>query len=119
VMSAQPMQALYVAHKLGILKYIMPELEAAVGIAQNQAHAYDVFEHLVRSLQHAADKGWGMEIRLAALLHDIGKPPTRRWSDEKKDWTFHGHEVVGAKIARKILNELRFQKDTIDTVTRL
>src|SRR3989338_5996504 len=107
LMSPRPMQALYVAQKLGILKYVIPELEDGIGIDQNQAHSFDVFEHLMRSLQHAADKGWSLEIRLAALLHDIGKPASRRWSDDKKDWTFHGHEVVGARMAKKILNDLQ------------
>jgi len=117
--STKPMQALFVSHKLGILKYIIPELEEAIGIAQNQAHAYDVFEHLLRSLQHAADKGWSLEVRLAALLHDIGKPATRRWSEEKKDWTFHGHEVVGAKMAKKILAELRMPTDATENIVAL
>ena len=117
--SPRPMQALYVAQKLGILKYIIPELETAVGIDQNQAHSFDVFEHLLRSMQHAADKDWSFEIRLAALLHDIGKPATRRWSDEKKDWSFHGHEVVGAKMAKKILRDLHFSNEIIEVVTSL
>ena len=119
LMSEKPMQALYVAHKLGILKYVIPELETAIGIAQNQAHAYDVFEHLVRSLQHAADKGWSLEVRCAALLHDIGKPATRRRSEEKNDWTFHGHEVVGAKMAKNILADLRMPQSTSATIVAL
>lgn len=119
LMSPRPLQALYVAQKLGILKYVLPEVEEGVGIDQNQAHSFDVFEHLLRSLQHAADKNWPLEVRLAALLHDVGKPATRRWSDEKKDWTFHGHEVVGAKMAKKILQNLKFPKETIENVTSL
>jgi tRNA nucleotidyltransferase/poly(A) polymerase len=47
--SDRPMQALYVAQKLGILKYVIPELEEAIGVDQNQAHSFDVFEHLLRS----------------------------------------------------------------------
>ncbi len=109
LMSDRPMQALYVSQKLGLLRYVMPELERAIGVDQNQAHAYDVFEHLLRSLQHAADKQWPFEIRLAALLHDIGKPASRRWSGEKKDWTFHGHEVIGARMAETILKDLRLE----------
>ncbi|MEY4747316.1 MAG: hypothetical protein RLZZ416_365 [Candidatus Parcubacteria bacterium] len=117
--SDRPMQSLYVAQKLGILKYIIPELEEGIGCAQNQAHSYDVFEHLMRSLQHAADKGWPLDVRLAALLHDIGKPATRVWSDEKKDWTFHGHDVVSAKMTKKILNDLKFPKHVIDKTATL
>ena len=117
--SDRPMQALYVAQKLGILKYVMPEIEAGLGVAQNQAHSFDVFEHSLRSLQHAADKKWPLVVRLAALLHDIGKPASRRWSDERKDWTFHGHEVIGAKMAKKILRDLRFSNEIIEVVTGL
>lgn len=117
--SEQPMQALFIAHKLSVLPHIIPELLESVGCAQNKTHAFDVFEHLLRSMQHAADKNWPFEVRLAALLHDIGKPASRRWSDEKKDWTFHGHEVIGARMAKKILQDLRFSQETITTVTSL
>lgn len=117
--SDRPMQAIFLAQRLGLMKHIIPELEAGIGCAQNQAHSFDVFEHLLRSLQHAADKKWSLEVRLAALLHDIGKPPTRRWSDEKGDWTFYGHDVVGAKIAKAILADLKFPKDVSAKVESL
>jgi tRNA nucleotidyltransferase (CCA-adding enzyme) len=117
--SPKPMKALVLAQSLGILKYIAPDLEKGIGVDQNQAHSYDVFEHNVRSLQHAADKDWDFEVRLAALFHDIGKPKSRRWSEEKGDWTFHGHDVVGAKIAKKALEELHFPRETIDKVEKL
>jgi putative nucleotidyltransferase with HDIG domain len=117
--TAEPMQALVVAQKLGLLKYIIPELEQGMGIDQNQAHSYDVYEHNMRAMQHAADKEWALTLRLAALLHDIGKPSVRERSNEKNDWTFHGHEVLGAKMTKKILNDLRFSKEIIDTVVPL
>lgn len=117
--SDRPMQALFVAQKLGILAYIIPELEEGIGCAQNQAHSFDVFEHLLRSMQHAVDQKWPLEVRLAALLHDIGKPATRRWSDEKGDWTFYGHDVVSARMAKKILTDLRFSKDLSQKVEAL
>jgi tRNA nucleotidyltransferase (CCA-adding enzyme) len=119
LMSDRPLQGLYMAQKLGIQKYIIPELEAAIGCEQNQAHSFDVYEHLLRSLQHAADKKWPLEVRLAALLHDIGKPPTRRFSEEKKDWTFHGHEVVGARMTKHILQNLKFSHETVEIVVSL
>lgn len=117
--SDRPLQALYVAQKLGILNYIIPELEEGIGCAQNQAHSFDVFEHLMRSLQHAADKQWPLDVRLAALLHDIGKPATRRFSEEKGDYTFYGHDVVSARMAKKILADLKFPKDIATKVELL
>lgn len=117
--SNQPMMALVMAQQLEILSYIAPDLTRGVGIDQNQAHSYDVFGHLMRSLQHAADKGWSPDIRLAAVFHDVSKPETRRWSDEKKDWTFHGHEVVGSRVTRKALEDLKFSRETIERVSKL
>jgi tRNA nucleotidyltransferase (CCA-adding enzyme) len=117
--SDKPMKALLTLQNLGLLGYIAPEIEKGMGVEQNQAHSYDVFEHNLRSLQHAADKGWDFEVRLAALFHDVGKPKARRWSDEKGDWTFHGHDVVGARIAKKALEELHFSRETIAKVEKL
>lgn len=117
--SKEPMMALVLSHQLGLLEYIAADLTRGVGVDQNQAHSYDVFGHLMRATQHAADREWNFAIRLAALFHDVSKPETRRWSDEKKDWTFYGHEVVGARVTKKALEELRFPRETIDKVTKL
>ncbi len=117
--SNQPMDALVLAQQLGLLEYIAPDLVRGIGVDQNQAHSYDVFGHLMRTMQHAADKGWDFDIRLAGLFHDVSKPETRRWSEEKKDWTFHGHEVVGARVTKKALEDLRFSRETIDKVVKL
>ena len=117
--SKEPMMALVLCQQLGILEYIAPDLVRGIGIDQNQAHSYDVFGHLMRAMQHAADKDWDFDIRLAALFHDVSKPETRRWSDEKKDWTFHGHEVVGSRVTRRALEDLKFSRETIDKVSKL
>ncbi len=114
-----PMQALYLAQKLGLLTYITPDLERGIGVEQNQAHSYDVFEHNMRAMQHAADKEWDVALRVASLFHDISKPETRRFSEEKKEWTFHGHEVVGARVTQKIMKDLRFSKELSEKVTKL
>ena len=118
IMSDTPAIALEMAARLGILKFISPELEKGIGIEQNQAHAYTVWEHLLRSLNHAAKKGFPLYVRLAALFHDIAKPHTRA-KGKNNDWTFYGHEVVGARIARKTLEELRFPREIIEKVTKL
>jgi len=119
LMTDQPMMALGVAQKLGILRYMAPDLERGIGISQNQAHKYDVWEHNLRTLQHAADKSWTLEVRLAALFHDVSKPETRRFSEEKQDYTFYGHDVVGGRVTKKILSDLKFPKEIVDKVSNL
>jgi len=117
--SERPMQGIIFLEKLGMLPFVAPDLIRSIGVSQNQAHAFDVYEHLLRTLQHAADKKWPLHIRLAALFHDISKPETRRWSDERKDWSFHGHEVVGARVTKKALQELKVPRETIERVSNL
>ena len=117
--SDRPMMAIAIAEKLGLLTHISHDLTRGVGIDQNQAHSFDVFEHLLRSMQHAADKKMNFDIRLSALYHDVSKPETRRWSKEKNDWTFHGHEVVGARVTKKALEELKFPKATIEKAVKM
>jgi tRNA nucleotidyltransferase (CCA-adding enzyme) len=117
--SKHPMQGIIFLEKLGLLKFVAPDLLRGIGVEQNQAHAYDVYEHLLRTMQHGADKDWEFDIRIAGLFHDVSKPETRRWSDEKKDWTFHGHEVVGAKVTKKALQDLKFPKERIERIVRL
>ena len=119
IMSPKPMQGLILLHESGILKHIIPELESGIGVSQPQAHMYDVWEHLLRTLQHAADKDFGLEIRLAALFHDIGKPETREVSRDTKQPTFYGHELKGSRETRKILEKLRFSRATIEKVVKL
>ena len=119
LMSDEPIVGIVMAQKLGILKYIIPELEIGIGVEQNGEHIYDVWEHNLRTMQHAADKEWPLHIRLAGLLHDIAKPHTREWSNEKNNYTFYGHDVVGAKITKKICERLKFGNDFSDKVTRL
>lgn len=119
LMSLKPMDGLLMLKKLNILQYIVPELEKTIGVEQNRAHSYDVWEHLLRSLQAAADKNWPLDTRLTALFHDISKPETRRWGKEQDTWTFYGHEVVGSRVTRKILNDLRYPNKLIDKVVTM
>jgi len=119
LMSSAPRYGICLLHELGLLTFTVPVLEKAIGVEQNKAHSYDVFEHTVRALDHGAKKNFPLEVRLAVLFHDIAKPETRKWSAEKKDWTFYGHDVVGARIAVKTLSELKFSRETIEKVTKL
>jgi putative nucleotidyltransferase with HDIG domain len=119
IMSSNPMEGLVLAHKLGILQYIVPELENGIDLEQNGDHIYTIWEHNLRAVKHSANRGWPLHVRLAALLHDISKPETRRWSKEKNDWTFYGHDVVGGRVSREILNRLKFPKDMVTVVSKL
>ncbi len=119
ILSDTPMQGISIIERLGMLPYILPELTDAIGCEQGGIHAYDVYEHLLRTLQAAADKGYSAEMRYAALLHDIGKPPTRREGGKNKAYSFYGHEVVGAKMTAKILSRLKMPREFIDTVVNL
>lgn len=117
--SPVPMQGIVFLERLQLLDHIIPELKEGIGCEQGGIHAFDVYEHLLRSLQAAADKGYSTEMRVAALLHDIGKPATRRKRASGKKYSFFGHEVVGARMTQKILDRLRFPKDMAQTIVKL
>ena len=103
--------------ELGLLKYAVPELMEGVGVSQNQHHVFTVFEHNLKSLEYAADKNFALEIRLAALLHDVAKPRSKRGSGP--DATFYGHQVMGARMAAQILDRLKFSKEITEKVVGL
>jgi putative nucleotidyltransferase with HDIG domain len=119
IMSERPMEGIVLLHRTGVLKYIATELEEGLNCEQNGDHIYDVWEHNLRAVQHSADRGWPLHVRVAALLHDVAKPATRKWSEEKKDWTFYGHDVVGGRMSKKMLTRLRFPAKFIDDVSTL
>jgi len=100
-----------------LLKHIMPELEEGWGVGQNKHHIYTIWEHNIRSLDWAATHGYKLENRVASLLHDVGKPRTKK--GDGPDSTFYNHEVVGAKMAAKILERLKFPKKFIEKVVLL
>jgi len=103
--------------ELGLLKYVASEIAEGVGVGQNKHHIYTVFEHSLKALEYAVKENHPLELRLAALLHDVGKPRTKR--GEGANSTFYSHEVVGAKMAIKVLDRLRFSKDVIEKVGHL
>lgn len=119
LMTDSPKHAIELAHTLNILQYISREIEAGIGVDQNQAHSFDVWKHNLLTCQHAADKGWPLELRLSALFHDVSKPETRRFSKEKNDYTFYGHDVVGGRVSSEILNRLKYPKETVEYVSSM
>jgi poly(A) polymerase len=98
----------------GLLKRILPQLEAGRGMQQGGWHSHDVFGH---GLLAASLIGADPVLRLAGLLHDVGKPATHELRDGKI--TFIGHQEVGAAMAEDALKRLRFSGEVIDAVTRL
>jgi len=83
---------------------------------QNKWHAFDVWRHSMECL----DACTGDPIlRIAALLHDVGKPRSRAFSDKTQDWTFYDHDRIGAEIAFPILTRLRFSNEERERITAL
>ena len=101
----------------GLLKEILPELAAGIGVGQNKHHIYTVFEHNALALKWAAEHDYPFQVRLAALLHDVGKPNTKK--GDGPDSTFYGHELAGARITSKILSRLRFPQKSEQGVAML
>ncbi len=99
----------------GLLQYIVPELEEGVGIRQNRHHIHTIYKHGVLSLKNCPSKK--LEVRLAALFHDIAKPQTKR--GEGPNATFYNHDHVGARVTEKILFRLRFPKEVVQKVKLL
>jgi poly(A) polymerase/tRNA nucleotidyltransferase (CCA-adding enzyme) len=117
IMSEKAAQGIELLRELGLMKYIIPELEEGYGVGQNKHHIYECYDHNLRSLGFAAKKKFNKYVRIAALLHDIGKPRSK--SGQGPDATFYNHEVIGAKMADKILNRLKFPKKDIEKIVKL
>ncbi|MEI6288414.1 MAG: HDIG domain-containing metalloprotein [bacterium] len=117
IMSAKAEDGIRLMQSIGLLKIIIPELDSAVGVSQNKHHIYDVFEHSVRALGAGAEKNFSLHVRLAAMLHDIGKPDTKEGQGENS--TFYNHDQVGAKMTKTILRRLGFSNDIIDQTVHL
>jgi len=117
IMADNAHKGIEMLRKLGLLKFIVPELEEGYDVAQAKHHTYDVYTHSILSLKYAAEKKFNKSVRIASLLHDIGKPKSKRGEGENA--TFYGHEVVGARMTAQILERLKFPKKDIEKITKL
>ncbi len=117
IMSEKAAEGIESLRKLNILKQIIPEIEEGYKVKQNKHHIYDCYEHCTRSLDYAAKKNFNKHVRIAALLHDVGKPRTKE--GKGKDATFYNHEIVGANMTFKILNRLKFSKKDVKKISKL
>lgn len=113
--SDRPAEGIQLLHDCKLLQYIIPELEQGVGVKQDRHHIYPVFQHNVLALKHCPNPAW--QVRLAALVHDIGKPKTRKIIGGVA--TFYNHEHVGARMVDRIMLRLKFSTDDRQRVVKL
>lgn len=115
IISDNPEEGIDMMQKTGILAHIIPELEKGVGVAQNRHHIYTIYKHSILALQKCPSTK--IDVRLAALFHDIAKPQTKR--GEGIYATFYNHDHVGARVVEKILTRLRFSSEIVKKVKLL
>ena len=127
MLSPWPRRGLELLVHTGVADVVLPELSALVETVDEHRRHKDVYEHTLTVLDQAIDLETGPDgpvpgpdlvLRLAALMHDIGKPATRRFLPNGAV-TFHGHDHVGARMTAKRMRALRFDKQTIKDVSRL
>lgn len=110
--------AMSMLYSTGLLKHILPELLAAKNVEQRGHHEYDVWTHSIRACQLCPSSD--PIVKFAALLHDIAKPETQaELPDQPGEYSFHNHEVVGARLARNIARRFRLSKDDVQRVFTL
>jgi poly(A) polymerase len=124
ILAPSPRRGLALLVETGLASYVLPELPA-LALERDEHHRHkDVYEHtltvLEQSIELEQSRGHAPDFigRFAALMHDIGKPRTRKFQDDGTV-TFHHHDVVGAKLVRRRMKELRFSNDEVDAVADL
>lgn len=115
----KPSIGLIILQKTGLMKHIFPDIDKMYGLEQTKEwHHKDIFYHTMQVVDNAAQLSEKMELRFAALVHDIAKPKTRR-VDKKKGYTFHGHDAVGERILNKVAKHLKLSNELRDYLKKL
>ncbi len=119
ILSKFPARGMEMLHETGMLELIIPEIEVGFAVTQSHHHYYGpyntVYKHLIASLEKCPSEK--LEVRLAAMLHDVGKPTVKRGEGENA--TFYNHEYVGARLTEQILKRLRFPVRVVERVVML
>ena len=117
--SPTPSKGLIILQETGLMKLIFPEIDEMYGMDQTPEWNHkDIFFHTMQVVDNAAKLTQKMEIRFAALVHDIAKPVTRR-VDKKKGYTFHGHDAVGEKILNKVIKRMKLSNKLGEFLKRM
>lgn len=115
LMTDRPDVALRMLTKTGLNKHVIPELDACIGVTQNEYHKDDVYDHILEVVKNTQPN---LTSRLASLFHDIGKPDTKSTGPDGRVH-FYGHENVGADMASKIMERLRYTNDEVGSVKNI
>jgi putative nucleotidyltransferase with HDIG domain len=118
ILSAKPSTAFLLMETTGLLALLLPDLAACRGIDQKGFHRFDVLDHSLLACDYTARHNHPPAVRLAALLHDIGKPPVRKL-DERGVWTFYQHERESARLALKFFHSYRYPNAITESVIHL
>ncbi|TKJ41463.1 tRNA nucleotidyltransferase [candidate division LCP-89 bacterium B3_LCP] len=119
ISTPKPSIGLKLLYVTGILDTFSPELSELANLNQDKRHHHkNIFEHTLKVLDNVAENGGSLHTRLAALLHDIGKPVTRRY-DKVQGWTFHGHEVIGERMVRRLGKSWKMPSSLMNTTSKL
>ena len=115
----KPSIGLNILQEAGLMEFVFPEIAVMYGLDQsNEYHHKDIFYHTLEVVDNAAQLSDKLDLRLAALVHDIAKPKTRRLS-KSKGYTFYGHDDVGARMLKGISFNMKFSNSTRDYITKL
>jgi putative nucleotidyltransferase with HDIG domain len=115
----KPSVGLVILQKTGLMETLFPEIHVMYGMEQtSEWHHKDIFAHTLQVVDNAAELSDKMEIRFAALVHDIAKPNTRR-IDENKGYTFHGHDAVGEQMLNKVAHRLKLSNTLKEYLKKL